>query len=284
MRHFTRLLILPAIIAAMALTGCSSHKNSAKTKPDTSETVIETPVQINNVAESYLLSLRSTYAGWQYLSVPVEIEFTSPKNLKVSGRLYMERDKSIYLSMRVLGMEVATVYVTNDMIYATEKLHKYYVAESISDLLAGSDFTVGDLQNLLLGRAFIGGRGLMDQSMASDVKITTSDDGTDWWITPPETNGVKYEFDIAPNPQHVRTATFMHNDVLRVKCNYTQPTRTKGGMIANKLTFKIFTGGTRLQLNANLNLKDVKWGEKDINSWKMPKGYKQLSRKELLNM
>lgn len=283
MHHLTRLLILPTILASLALAGCSSHKNSAKSTPATSETVIENPAQINNLAESYIFSLTSTYAGWQYLSVPVDLEFTSPNKIKVSGRLYMERDKSIYLSVRVLGMEVATLYVTNEMIYATEKLHKYYVAESVTDLLAGCDFTVGDLQNLILGRAFVAGRGLLNKSMAPDVKVTT-DDGSDWTLTPPAIRDVTYQFNIEPNPQHVQSVSFVHDGVHRVKCLYSQPMRTKGGMMANLLTLKAFAGGTRLQVNVDLNLKDVKWRESDIHTWKMPKGYKQLSRKELMNM
>ncbi len=286
MKHLTRLLIIPSIVAVMAIAmaGCSSHKNNTKSTPAATDTVIDTTTQFNNLAESYIFGLSSTYAGWQYMSVPVDLEFTSPNKLKVSGRLYMVRDKSIYLSLRVLGMEVATLYITNEMIYATEKLHKYYVAESVADLLAGCDVTVGDLQNLLLGRAFVAGRGLLNKDMTPDVKVTTDADGTDWTLTPPAIGNITYQFDIEPNPQHVHSVSFVNDGVHRVKCLYSQPTRTKGGMMANSLTIKAFTGGTRLQVNANLNLKDVKWRESDINQWKMPKGYKQLSRKELMNM
>lgn len=283
MHHFTRLLILPTIVATFLLAGCSSHKNSSKTTPASSGTVIDNSAQINNLTDSYIYSLTSTYAGWQYMSVPVDLEFTSPNKLKVSGRLYMVRDKSIYLSVRVLGMEVATLYVTNEMVYATEKLHKYYVAESVTGLLAGCDFNVGDLQNLILGRAFVAGRGLLNQSMTPDVKVTT-DDGSDWTLTPPAISDVTYQFNIEPNPQHVQSVSFVHDGVHRVKCLYSQPMRTKGGMMANLLTLKAFAGGTRLQVNVDLNLKNVKWRESDINTWKMPKGYKQLSRKELMSM
>ncbi len=67
----------------------------------------------------------------------------------------MQRDRSVHLSLRFLGMEVASLMVTQDGIFALYKLERLYFAESISDLLGGFPTTVGNVQDLLLGRAFI---------------------------------------------------------------------------------------------------------------------------------
>ena len=67
----------------------------------------------------------------------------------------MQRDRSVHLSLRFLGMEVASLMVTRDSIFALYKLERLYFAESISDLLGGFPATVGNVRDLLLGRAFI---------------------------------------------------------------------------------------------------------------------------------
>lgn len=276
----TSIYALAISLIAIALAGCSSHKKNSAT--DTKTPPVEAPT-INTVAESYIYGLASTYSGWTYLSLPVDFEIASPKHIKLSGRIYMERGKSIYVSLRFLGMEVATLYVTDDKIYATEKLHKYYIAENVEDILGGCDLTVADMQDLLLGRAFIVGKGLLTQSMYKDVEITPGD-GSNWSFTPPAIQGYTYRFNIEPSPQHVRTIDFMAGDVRRATCYYSQPTRTKGGVMSNVFTVKARANGMAFQLNTVLNLKDAKWGESDMRQWKMPSGYTTLSRKDLLDM
>ncbi len=286
MHHISRPIILTLLIGVitLALTGCSTHKKSTTTEPSTpAGTVIQTP-QVNTVADSYIYGLASTYGTWEYLSLPVDVELAAPQHFKLSGRLHMERGKSIYVSMRFLGMEVATLYITDEMVYATEKLHKYYIAESVPDLLAGINFSVENLQDLLLGRAFVAGQGVLNQSMTPELKITAADNGTDWSLTPAPIRGCTYRFNIQPNPQHVRSIDFMQGDVHRATCYYSEPTRTKGGTMSNVLTVKAQASGKQLQVNLVLNLRDARWGSGNMRQWSMPKGYTQLSRKDLLNM
>lgn len=70
--------------------------------------------------------------------------------MSISGRVTMIRDRSIYMSLRMIGMEVATVYVNTDSIFATEKLHKQMLASDFDKTLGGK-LSVGELQGLLLG-------------------------------------------------------------------------------------------------------------------------------------
>lgn len=118
--------ILPAVVAvaALCLTGCRSSKPA-----------VETPA-----AEQV----------WTDLYVPVKLELTEPARMSISGRATIVRDRSIYLSLRMIGMEVATVYVDADSIFATEKVHRQMIAVGF-DATLGRKLTVGELQDLLLG-------------------------------------------------------------------------------------------------------------------------------------
>lgn len=283
MHHISHHIIrhLTTAIIAMAIAGCSSHKHNATGGSATAPTA--TP-EISTVADSYIYSLTSTYSDWDYLALPIDVELQSPQHIKLGGRMYMERDKSIYLSMRFLGMEVATLYLTNDTIYATEKIHKYYIAESVDQLLSGCDLTIGDLQNLLLGRAFVAGKGLLNQSMASELTIKPAGNGTSWSLTPPAIDGYTYTFNVDANPRHVRSIDFLQGTRSRATCTYSEPMRTRAGILPGTVSVNAAAGRTPLEISLQLDLREARWDAADIRRWNAPKGYTRLSRHELLSM
>jgi hypothetical protein len=87
---------------------------------------------------------------WSDVYIPVKVELTEPSRMSISGRATMVRDRSVYLSLRMLGMEVATVYIDADSIFATEKLHKQMLAVGY-EATVGNRLTIGQLQDVLLG-------------------------------------------------------------------------------------------------------------------------------------
>lgn len=117
-------LSIVIVVITLLMTGCRSGKEAARTEPA---------------------------ATWSTFSAPVKLQLESPKRFSLSGRATLVRDKSIYISLRMLGMEVGTVYVTPDSVFATEKLHRYIVRESLSKALEGHDIPFAELQDLLIG-------------------------------------------------------------------------------------------------------------------------------------
>lgn len=63
-----------------------------------------------------------------------------------------DQERELLLSLRFIGFEVAQLYADADSVFAVEKIHKWYVAESIQRLGAGTGLTLADLQGYLLGR------------------------------------------------------------------------------------------------------------------------------------
>ncbi|HAE35776.1 MAG TPA: hypothetical protein DCG22_08295 [Bacteroidetes bacterium] len=66
----------------------------------------------------------------------------------------MQTDSFIGISMRVLGMEVARIYITADSVQIMDRVNKQYLPRSMADFSArfGIPLSLETLQDLLLGR------------------------------------------------------------------------------------------------------------------------------------
>ena len=176
--------ILPLFIAAiMALMSgaCRSHKNAAVPSAGGLSGEAEAPVSHSTapMAELAAMALAASYSDWTDVQMPVRMELTAPKNFAISGRASMVRGKAIYISMRMLGLEVASVYIDTDTVVVMEKLKKTAYVESLPKFTAAFGLTVGDIQDLLLGRAFAPGTGTLAQGNMSlfktDAALFSSD-------------------------------------------------------------------------------------------------------------
>lgn len=92
---------------------------------------------------------------WDDLKLPVSVSVTEPTKLSVSGTLTMVRDKSVDLSLRMLGFEVAAMHIEGDSVTAMVKVNKVYLRESISKMFGGLGVSVADVQNAILGKPFL---------------------------------------------------------------------------------------------------------------------------------
>ena len=124
-------------------------------------------------------SLENSYTEWESMKMPVTLSLRSPKNVSIGGTLSMERNRSIHMSFRFLGMEVASLMVTEDSIYAAYKLERIYFAESIRDLMGGFPATVGNVQDMILGRPFV-----LGENNVALSQCTLAGNGATWTITP----------------------------------------------------------------------------------------------------
>ena len=169
------------IIAALALAlgACSTQRRSA----DTTQTV--TPAAGAQAAATLTASggepharftaMTSSYGLWQDVQMPVRATIRSPFSISASGRLTMVQGKLIHISVRLLGMEVAVMQVTPDSVFVVDKFHRYLIAEPTEKLTARTGLTVGDMQNALLGRAFLPGQGAATASMSSRLTLGEED-------------------------------------------------------------------------------------------------------------
>lgn len=169
------------IIAALALTlgACSTQRRSA----DTTQTVTPTDAVQAPAAQTTpgsepharFAAMTAAYGLWQDVQMPVRASIRSPFSISASGRLTMVQGKLIHISVRLLGMEVAVMQVTPDSVFVVDKFHRYLIAEPTEKLTARTGLTVGDMQNALLGRAFLPGQGAATASMSSRLTLGEED-------------------------------------------------------------------------------------------------------------
>lgn len=272
MRHLNILIFSVITIAiAMWLTGCHSARQSAVATGNDS---------IKLSLDSRFDLLAGSYADWTDVNAPIKLRLQQPKEMSISGRLYMTRGQNVMLSLRFLGMEVMNLYVNSDSIYATDKIHKYYLAEDLKSLVAGFPMTINDVQDLLLGRVFLLQHGTLSPKMKRHVEL--SEINSYMAISPKKSfNGIEYAFGAdADNRLKALTATRNGSDVLQ--CVYDKWVDSNAGKVACSNQVSLTLGETFLQATLESDYDAAKWDTPNTRSWKMPKGYKRVYGKALI--
>lgn len=218
-----------------------------------------------------------TYPDWQTLSVPVKLSIDTPMKQKVSATMTMQRGQWITCSVRMLGMEVAVLSVDNDSIFAVDRWHKIYVAESTQKMLAGFPASVTDLQQLLLGQFFV---------LGADKEVTVSQPDSGMTIVTPvfTPENVNYAFqttcDDAPDAlvaviKGSQPVSVIYGDVWDTPC----------GPTAETVIFDAFLGKMKLSANLEIDYKKAKYNT-GLRGQGLPgfRGYKKRDIRQFLQM
>lgn len=262
------LAAIAAIISVAALTGCRASRSAAisGTGDATEMTLAE---RARDVAAANL--------PWTQLNLPIKIAVKSPQKISLSGRIYMRRDRDIYITLRVLGMEVANMYVNSDSVYAADKLHKYYIAEPIKDIFAGASLSIGDIQDALLGRPFINGRGNLTDKMLSGVTLTDTPDNQ--WIMTPRSriNGkIEYQFKFSKESNALMSLVFNTGSKF-YGCTYSSPAEIDGSRFMERIAIATKVGKTPIDATITFDFNKVKWEVPSSARWRNPSGYKRIT-------
>lgn len=87
---------------------------------------------------------------WNSMSIPFKLEIDG--SYSPSGKAYFVRDISVYMSVRVFGMEMLSFYAVSDSVFLWDKTNNILIADRLGvNPLTGKQLTVGQLQDFLLG-------------------------------------------------------------------------------------------------------------------------------------
>ncbi|MBO5272346.1 MAG: DUF4292 domain-containing protein [Muribaculaceae bacterium] len=276
-----QIYIIICLCAVVAMSSCRSSKSATTTPSTTSSSNVNIEeIHSNIMLSSKLDSVGALYHSWNDVELPVDLELISPNEFSVSGRATMVKDKSIYISIRVFGFEAANIYINNDSIHATYKMGKIYIADDVRKLLKGYPVNVGDLQNILLGRAFI----LGDGTIKSANGISVLSKGATWEASPKcEIDGVNYYFTFNSVDDTLKLLTVLIQGANPVHCYYNNIDNSAAGKVAEELTISANANKQQLKASIKWNLKKAKWNTGATPKWKAPKGYKRVNVEDLLN-
>ena len=266
-------LLIFSIIILTILSSCRSTKTS-------SESGQYDPTEASSLNDRFT-DLTSQYDDWKDATLSMKVSLISPKSITVSGKAYMTRDKSLSLSLRFLGMEVIAVYITNDSVFAIDRMNKRYIAESIEQLAKICPITVNDIQDLLLGQAFLIEKGTMTKSMAKQVKLSALD--TQLWVIEPKKAPDLFAYAFAANMANQITALAVEKDGNAIAgCEYSQHTSTKAGTVAQQADFTISKGSQPVQASIKWDFGSAKWDTGNERTWTTPNGYKRITLTQLI--
>lgn len=261
---------LLVIISVVVISGCRSTKNVA-TEPTGTD---------SRSVEEHFDALTEKYSEWKDVNIPFKFELSQPRQLSVSGRAAMVRGESVLLSLRFLGMEVANVYITRDSIFATDKIHKYYLAENLDALSSHLPVTVNDVQDMLLGQAFLLEHGTMKKSMKKQVSILAL--GEYWAIAPKKSyQDIEYAFGVT-REDNLKALTATRDGLSVLQCVYENPKTAIAGEVVEKTSVSAMIGSTSLQFSFKWDIDAAKWNSGNIREWSAPKGYKRVYGEALI--
>lgn len=271
-------IILCACLA-IAISGCHSSKSASSTTDKHDKTQ---PTKGIKALTQNLDSVVASYKDWNDVEMPIDLEMLQPKEMAVSGKATMVKDQSIYISIRVFGFEAANIFINNDSIHATYKMGKLYIADDLKKLLKGYPVTVGDVQNILLGRAFVLGNGKLS---ASNTSVAIADNGAAWIATPHcDINGVDYNYTFNASTNLLDILTVLIQGANPVLCSYSSHTITSVGNVAEKIVISAATSKQPLKAAITWNVDKAKWDTGAKPKWKAPKGYKRVDVNTLLRV
>ena len=190
----------------------------------------------------------------------------------------MERNRSIHMSFRFLGMEVASLMVTEDSIYAAYKLERIYFAESIRDLMGGFPATVGNVQDMILGRPFV-----LGENNVALSQCTLAGNGATWTITPDRSPmGMKYDFTIDTPTGNVELLTVNLPARSPITADYSDFDTSCTGPMAGNTSISAKTSKTTFTGEITLNPRKADWGKGYGKSWTVPKGYARVHAEDII--
>lgn len=137
-------------------------------------------------SQNFALSLADSYQPWTSVMLTGKL---SSENLPVSPsvRIYMERDKRIMISIRaILFGEVGRVEIDGNTLLAVNKIKKVYVRQDLTSLFSRFPLTVGNVQDIFLGRVFLTGFGTLSRENFAMADFNYSQEDNMWDVLPLE--------------------------------------------------------------------------------------------------
>lgn len=241
------------------MSSCKSTNNLAEVRlsKNSALAVIEAHTNNNISFTTYTSKLRLDYNDGKKQISP------SP-----SATLRLEKDKQLWLSVKVLGFTVAKAYITPTEVQFYEKLgRRYYKGDfsAVSNFL-GTSITFKSLQDLLLGQSMLD---LNDSKL-----IATKNSKGDIEITPKKPSK-KYTYTLSLNQLNNKVASYFISQKEKnrqLKVNYKEYQEIDDKLLPAILNINALAG--KQQKKLDIEFKKIALDDKLTFPFSIPSGYK----------
>ena len=286
------------IIATATMVGLGACKSQKKavSAPEYGQTE-QTSMPAGHTLDADFTAMTSAYTPWNDLSVPVKVSVTQPKKVSVSGTLKMEYNKALSLSLKMLFIEVAQVYIDNDSVLVVSRPAGAYYSESLQRFTAASGLCLADIQSLFLGQAFAPGKGTATASDGKVFRLAAEPSLSDaemsvWKATPRKLPaGVDWNFTaIAPVqaepavvPQLFALDISAASNTLR--CSYAGSGISQAGIIASMMQIDGNVKKRKIDAVISSSMNSAQWNSgTKITRPSIPRNAKKMSTEQVFNM
>lgn len=274
------LKILPLLLLTLAFAGCRSQKGTTQAGGDTREGVA---IPANTALNSRYTMLTESWKPWTDMEASLKISLNSPAKLNASGKAWMKRGEWISISIRMLGFEVATLWVDRDSVVAVDKFHKKYVSEPTSRLLGDADVTLEDMQDLLTGRAFLVGSGT---AKVTDRRQFDFEEAANGWYLLPRRQPQRFDYGFLAS----NTNNALRGAIIEVKGFGSVSTRyddifesRTSGWFAQEVTVET-TRGKKLSATLKWDFNGAKFNTGVTKSCRIPDNCERIEASSLSSL
>lgn len=277
-------IFLALTILLAGLGGCKSSRETAVEKynkeAERTPTTAASAVIANTSPERMVENLIDSYKPWQDVSMSVKCKIRAPKSMSVSGKAVMVRAEEVRISMRMLGFEVAGLYIDRDSAYIYEKLNHTMIVEPMSKLQELSGLTLSDLQDILLGHiCYPECNGKADRILK---KMKVSDDGQLISLMP-RSSSLDWKYVLTKtDPIELLYTMVSLGAKGEARCSYSAALQTSAGPVSPSATLTAEAGKYKLDATLEWSLETASWNSGVIPKNNVPKGYRRISLQQLI--
>lgn len=279
-----------ALALVAALSGCKSSRQATgqSAASENRQIAVTQPEQASEISR-----IAASYSPWTDLSVPVKVTVTKPKKMSVSGTMTMAYGKAVSIKLRMLFIDVATVYIDNESITAVSAPAGIYYTETMERFTAATGLDLRDIQSLLLGQAFAPGKGTLTIADAPLFSVAASDISVEGasgiTLTPKkQTQNISLIFNaLVPDAGLEASPQIYGVDINaganRLKCTYASPEITQAGLTAAAMQIEGTVKKHALDVVISRTAEKAKWNTGvSIAKPSIPSGARRVTTDQLL--
>jgi len=265
------------VIVCISLAACSTQR---KAIPGTEAGTPGYPTA--KVEAPKISELSNTYKDWTTFYAPFSIRISHPVSFSFSGRATMVKDKTVNMSLRVLGMEVGVIYIDADSAIVVDKFHKYYVSLPISSVTARTSITLSDIQSIMLGQAIYPGKGSLSKINDVESLFSSAEQGDNLILTPRRSpKGVTWYLTLDPGPV-LRQIAVEPDGLKPFNATFRDIVSSMAGPVASEISITGTLGKKELNAEMEWTMNRAEWNTGREASKPSTKGYKRLEAADFI--